>query len=68
MTKDDLLKIISVQVSSIIKIYLMFLFVLKVPNPLEWTVLERILFLISWEIFSIVSVYGYIQIKGQDND
>jgi hypothetical protein len=66
MEKSDYIKLISIQLSTFVKVYLMFLFVLKLANPLDWTILERILFLVIAEFYASISAYGLLKLN--DNE
>lgn len=66
MQKRDFIQLISIQLSTFVKVYLMFLFVLKLANPLDWTILDRILFLVVAEVYASISAYGLLKLK--DNE
>ena len=68
MERSDYIQLISIQLSTFVKVYLMFLFVLKLANPLDWTILDRILFLVVAEVYAYISAYGYGLLKLKDNE
>jgi hypothetical protein len=66
MERSDFIQLISIQLSTFVKVYLMFLFVLKLANPLDWTILDRVLFLVVAEVYSCISAYGFVKLR--DNE
>lgn len=68
MERSDYIQLISIQLSTFVKVYLMFLFVLKLANPLDWTILDRVLFLVIAEVYASITAYGYGLLKLKDNE
>lgn len=66
MGKREFIQLICMQLLTFVKVYLMFLFVLKLANPLDWTILDRLLFLVIAEVYSCISAYGFVKLR--DNE